>query len=173
MGRRPIGKVAMTGAERTRLYRRRHPTDKPSPKASADDGVLQKELAQAKARMHGLEGEVAALKAELALSVGGRFALQQRSKPKAEKPPLPPDEERDRQIKGLKTRVQNLRSQLHAEREWHRHKADGSMSFQTMSAISKALHPDADPGKTERDQAYKLFTAWKADRDKARRQTGS
>jgi hypothetical protein len=136
--------------------------------------VLQKELAQAKARLHGLEAEVAALKVELALSVGGRFAPRQRSKLKAEKPPLPPDEERDRQIKGLKTRVQNLRVQLHAEREWHRHKDGGSMSFQTVSAISKVLHPDvAAPNKAEREQAYKLFTAWKADKDKARRQAGS
>jgi hypothetical protein len=29
MGRPPIGKVAMTGAERTRLYRLKHGTDKP------------------------------------------------------------------------------------------------------------------------------------------------
>src|SRR5262245_54750725 len=108
MGRRPIRKVARTGAERTRPDRREHAATKPPPTTGADDAantmdVLRKELAQAKTRMHGLEAEVAALKAELADSVGGRFAPRQRSaaKPKTGRPPLPPDEERDRIIKGL------------------------------------------------------------------------
>jgi hypothetical protein len=46
---------------------------------------------------------------------------------------------------------------------------DGSMSFQTMSAISKALHPDHKPSEAELEEAYKAFTAWKADSNKARR----
>jgi hypothetical protein len=44
------------------------------------------------------------------------------------------------------------------------------MSFQTMSAISKALHPDSKPGEPEREQAFKLFSAWKADKDRAKRE---
>jgi hypothetical protein len=39
MGRAPIGKIAMTGAERTRLYRRKHGTAKPVPKPSADNAA--------------------------------------------------------------------------------------------------------------------------------------
>jgi hypothetical protein len=45
------------------------------------------------------------------------------------------------------------------------------MNFQTMSAIAKTLHPDRTPSEAERAEARKLFTAWKADRDKARRRT--
>jgi hypothetical protein len=52
MGRPPIGKVAMSGAERTRIYRRKHAPPKP---ASAD---LAQELAQAKVRIAELEAVV-------------------------------------------------------------------------------------------------------------------
>jgi hypothetical protein len=55
MGRPPIGKVAMTGAERTRLYRLKHAADKPVTKvtkpADPDAAALKKELAQARARL--------------------------------------------------------------------------------------------------------------------------
>jgi len=141
------------------------------------DETAKAQQQKLEARIRELEAELAALKAELADSVGARFAPGQRepTKPKAEKPPLPLDEERDRQIKGLKTRVRNLTSELHAQREWHRRKADGSMSFQTMSAIAKALHPEQREHWTRAeldaalDEACKAFMAWKADKDKARR----
>jgi hypothetical protein len=61
MGRPPIGKVAMTTAERVRRYRLKHP-DKPVTKhdklaaAKAEIAALKQELAQAKS-------EIAALKA--------------------------------------------------------------------------------------------------------------
>jgi hypothetical protein len=44
------------------------------------------------------------------------------------------------------------------------------MSFQTMSAIARTLHPDSKPSEAERAEACKLFTAWKSDKDRARRQ---
>jgi hypothetical protein len=49
------------------------------------------------------------------------------------------------------------------------------MSFATMSAIAKVVHPDTRRQATEADldRACKLFTAWKADKDKARRPFGS
>jgi hypothetical protein len=95
-----------------------------------------------------------------------------RSKSKAERPPLAPDEERDRQIKALKTRVRNLTAELHHTREHNDSKIahDGGMNFRTMSAIANVLHPDRQPSETERAEACRLFTAWKADKDKARRQ---
>jgi hypothetical protein len=60
MGRPPSGKVAMTGAERTRLYRHRHATAKPVTKpvtkpADPDHTALMTELARAKARIAELE----------------------------------------------------------------------------------------------------------------------
>jgi hypothetical protein len=55
MGRPPIGKVAMTGAERTRLYRERQP--KP---VTIDARIreLEKELARERARVRKLESEL-------------------------------------------------------------------------------------------------------------------
>ena len=53
MGRPSIGKVAMTGAERTRLYRLKHsaakPVTKPVTTLGTDAAALEQELAQAKA----------------------------------------------------------------------------------------------------------------------------
>jgi hypothetical protein len=44
------------------------------------------------------------------------------------------------------------------------------VNFVTQSAIAKCLHPDHKPSEEQRVEACKLFTAWKADKDKARRQ---
>jgi hypothetical protein len=105
--------------------------------------------------------------AVLRLRINSTFVDCCATKPKADKPPLPPDEERDRQIKALKTRVQNLTAELKATREW---KGGGdSMNFVTMSAISKCLHPDHEASEEERTAGFKLFTAWKADKAKAQR----
>jgi hypothetical protein len=54
-----------------------------------------------------------------------------------------------------------------------RPKTDGSMSFKTKSLIAKCLHPDSrnDATEADKDEACKLFTAWKSDKDKARRRT--
>jgi hypothetical protein len=61
MGRPSIGKVAMTGAERTRLYRLKHsaakPVTKPVTTLGTDAAALEQELAQAKARIAELEAE--------------------------------------------------------------------------------------------------------------------
>jgi hypothetical protein len=81
MGRPPIGKVAMSGAERTRLYRLKHGTAEPVTKhvtkpAGHVHDALVRELAAARARIAELEAklqqlteqddsEVAVLKAEL------------------------------------------------------------------------------------------------------------
>jgi hypothetical protein len=37
------------------------------------------------------------------------------------------------------------------------------MSFETMSAIARCLHPDASPSEEERTSAFKLFSAWRVD----------
>jgi hypothetical protein len=56
MGRPPIGKVAMTGAERVRKYRARHAVTKPVTKHSAGDDT---------ARVRQLEADIRLLKADL------------------------------------------------------------------------------------------------------------
>jgi hypothetical protein len=194
MGRPPIGKVAMTGAERVRRYRHKHGTDKlvtkPAPPVTKPTGPdhdalvqelaqAKQELAAAKARIVELEkagavaaAEIAALKAELHdVVVGARFAPKRRepAKPKVEKPPLPPDEARDRQIKGLKTANKNMRAELHHLREWCRTTGipeRGGMSFNIHGRIFKPLHPDHRKHLTRAeldaalDEACKMFTAW-------------
>jgi hypothetical protein len=95
------------------------------------------------------------------------------NKPKAAKPPLPPDEARDRRIKALATENRNLKAKLRIMQERYNDglaKA-GGMSFATQSAIAKVLHPDTRKQATEAelDKACKLFTSWKADKDKAQR----
>jgi hypothetical protein len=67
MGRPPIGAVAMSGAERTRLYRLKRSAAAPVTKLvtehRADDGA---ELQQARSRIAELEAEATALKARAA-----------------------------------------------------------------------------------------------------------
>jgi hypothetical protein len=157
--------MGLSNAERQRRYVARL---KAQAKAGGDNealkarcAALEKELATAKAHITEMRDEM----------LGQRFAPKPR-KPKTERPPLPPDEERDRIIKGLKTRVRNLTFELQAIRELNTKIAmnRGMMNFQTMSAIAIALHPDRKPSEAEREHACKLFTAWKADSAKARRQ---
>jgi hypothetical protein len=178
MGRPPIGKVAMTGAERVRRYRLKHGADKPVTKpvtkpAREDATRWQAEVAALKAENERLRKELTESREDmLAQTVQFRDELKRRAaKPKAEKPPLSPDEARDRRIKALAAEVRNLKGQLRGERLLHSEALlrVGGMSFATMSAIAKALHPDRESTAAERDTALKLFTAWKSDSHKARR----
>ena len=45
----------------------------------------------------------------------------------------------------------------------------GGLTFKASSLIAKALHPDATPSAEIRLNAFKAFSAWKNDRDVARR----
>ena len=154
MGRPPIGKVAMTGAERTRLYRRRlGPVTKPvtKPAGPSHDALVQ-ELVEARAEIGLLRQRIQDLEK----------ALGNKPKPKSEpKPSLDPGSEAARQIKALKTRVRNLQDQLAMERNTFLKL--GRMDFATRSLIAKVLHPEATLSDKVRDDAYKAFTAWTAD----------
>jgi hypothetical protein len=197
VGRPPIGKVAMTAAERMRLYRRKlaaaKPVTKPVTKPASDgDDALVKELVQAKTRIAELEreltgerevnaaraaprdnkdGRIAELEEEIrGLKLHIRFGPKPR-KLKSEKPPLPPDEQRERIIKGLRTRVQNLTRELHYTREWKEAAKARGMSFATRGTIFKPLHSDSRKSLTEGeplplkleaalDEAAKAMNAW-------------
>jgi hypothetical protein len=165
-----------TGAERQRRYMARLKAAAGSQSAVTNGATVKdREIAALKAQIAELEAAQKGGQGEYILAIErenstlrGQLERQQRQSPKADKPPLPPDEARDRRIKALETRVRNLRAELHASQEWNRGK-DGSMNFKTMAAISKVLHPDREPSEAERVEACKLFTAWKATRDAARR----
>jgi hypothetical protein len=190
MGRPPIGKVAMTGAERVRLHRLKHgitktvtkPVTKP---ASPSYDALVQELAAVNAKLEAALAAKPAKAAPASASVQEELLMEQREnsmlqkrvhdlekalaakpKPKSEpKPPLDPDSEAARQIKSLKTRVKNLQGELAQERELYGRTLlkMGHMDFKTSSLIAKALHPDSNPSREVREAAYKDFTAWKAD----------
>jgi hypothetical protein len=71
----------------------------------------------------------------------------------------------------LKKQNKELQSQLHQMRNWCNNEITraGSLTFKASSLIAKALHPDAVPNEEVRLQAFKAFSAWKSDRDAARR----
>jgi hypothetical protein len=55
MGRPPIGKTAMTGAERVQRYRLRHASDTPATKPTKADDIKDREIASLQARIAELE----------------------------------------------------------------------------------------------------------------------
>jgi predicted nuclease with TOPRIM domain len=71
----------------------------------------------------------------------------------------------------LKEQNKELQSQLHQTWNWYDNEITrvGGLTFKTSSLIAKALHPDAVPNEEVRLQAFKAFSAWKSDRDAARR----
>jgi len=71
----------------------------------------------------------------------------------------------------LKKQTKELQSQLHQTRNWYNNQITraGGLTFKASSLIAKALHPDAMPSEEVRLQAFKAFSAWKSDRDAARR----
>ena len=80
MGRPPIGKTAMTGAERTRLYRLKHGTAKPVTKpvtkpAGADHAALVKELERATARFRELQARCRDLEARIVEAKASKGAI--------------------------------------------------------------------------------------------------
>jgi chromosome segregation ATPase len=79
--------------------------------------------------------------------------------------------EADCEVACLKKQTQELQSQLHQTRNWYNNQITraGGLTFKASSLIAKALHPDATPDEEVRVQAFKAFSAWKSDRDAARR----
>jgi hypothetical protein len=71
----------------------------------------------------------------------------------------------------LKKQNEELQSQLHQTWNWYNNEITraGGLPFKVGSLIAKALHPDAVPNEEVRLQAFKAFSAWKSDRDAARR----
>jgi hypothetical protein len=76
-----------------------------------------------------------------------------------------------RVIARLKEKNNERRSQLRQMYDWYNHEITnaGGLTFKASSLIAKALHPDATPSEEVRLEAFKAFSAWKGDRDAARR----
>jgi hypothetical protein len=71
----------------------------------------------------------------------------------------------------LKEKNKELQSQLRQTWDWYNNEITnaGGLTFKASSLIAKALHPDATPSEEVRLEAFKAFSAWKGDRDAARR----
>ena len=96
------------------------------------------------------------------VKTGKRLAKpQQQPQPKPPKPPLDPESEAARQIKALKTRNTNLRSELAHLKRWYDNQLlrNGKMPLGTHRAIIKCLHPDTRRQITDEDyeRACRLF----------------
>jgi hypothetical protein len=168
MGRPPIGKVAMTGAERTRLYRLKRgiakPVTKPVTKpkdAAAMIGALQKQLAAAKARIAELEAGKAAIDpATFSMSAQKRMEAWQRQ----------------RMAAMMQSFQQIVRDEVHRRideiilPDW-RHKIKeakliyerrkGIMDKATFKLIWSALHPDSRKSISDKKlaEAFDAFSA--------------
>jgi hypothetical protein len=77
----------------------------------------------------------------------------------------------DCEVACLKEQNKELQSQLHQTWNWYNNEITrtGGLTFKASSLIAKALHPDVTPNEEIRLQAFKAFSAWKSDRDAARR----
>jgi hypothetical protein len=183
--------MALTGDAKTaymREYMRKRraaeatnkPKGEPQQQHKQQDAHATARVRELEATLQARDKQIAALKAELVDTVEqARASRDERkrpaAKPKAERPPLPPDEARDKKIKALTTENRNLKKKMIDLSIWYTEAlaTTGGMNFATQSAIAKCLHPDKDPPTNEeRNEAFKLFSAWKSD-NRAARPTGS
>jgi chromosome segregation ATPase len=97
---------------------------------------------------------------DLEIAVAGRESTLRSTQTKA-----------DCEVACLKKQNKELQSQLHQTWNWYNNEITraGRLTFKASSLIAKALHPDATPNEEVRLQAFKAFSAWKSDRDAARR----
>jgi len=75
------------------------------------------------------------------------------------------------EVARLKEKNKELQLKLRHMWDWHNNEVTkaGGLTFKASSLIAKALHPDSMPSEEVRLEAFKAFSAWKGDRDAARR----
>jgi hypothetical protein len=75
------------------------------------------------------------------------------------------------EVARLKEKNKELQFKLRHMWDWHNNEITkaGGLTFKASSLIAKALHPDAPPSEEIRLEAFKAFSAWKSDRDAAKR----
>jgi hypothetical protein len=172
----------MTGAERIQRYRAKHgirpPAPTPSAAATATVAPLQARIVELEARNRTLAAENTMLRIENRLLPQRerqikslKTQLQHLQRDVSQRPPLPPDEQRDLEIQSLKMVNQELRRRLRSFREHHEKEMQraGGMNFQTRAAIAKCLHPDHAMTDAERDHALRLFNQFVTDSRKVNR----
>jgi len=75
------------------------------------------------------------------------------------------------EVASLKEKNKELQFELRQTCDWYKNEIikAGGLTFKASSLIAKALHPDAPPSEEIRLEAFKAFSAWKSDRDAAKR----
>ena len=75
------------------------------------------------------------------------------------------------EVARLKEKNKELQFKLRHMWDWYNDEITkaGGLTFKASSLIAKALHPDAPPSEEIRLDAFKAFSAWKGDRDAAKR----
>jgi hypothetical protein len=136
MGRPPIGKVAMTAAERVRRHRLKHTVTKVTKHPEAADAR----------KTEALEARIRELEAELA-------RRDQRSPP-------PPTGDTAK----LQARIKELEAELESEREqsesgWRAARRGIKFSYDGYRLLLSCLHPDSTVTPEKRERAFKIFTA--------------
>ena len=169
MGRQPIGKVAMSGAERQRRYQRKLAEGYDIGPLKAHIRELEAELARsAKQRADGavtkpvtkhstgsstgrireLEADVRLLKAELEGERKLREAAEARTSPTTE------------HIAELEKLLHKYSMKIDALQGENKRlaKAKGGMRVDEYNKILKVLHSDRRPSEAENNEAFRLFT---------------
>jgi hypothetical protein len=166
--------VALTNAERQRRYiaRLKAATVTNGDGSGEDEiAVLRTALAQATVTNAALEARITELE-----TTNVRLAMDNVKLRDAQaKPRLPPDEQRERTIKALRTEVRNLKTENSALLQMYDYDLAlvGAMSTAARHAISRCLHPDQEPAAAERTAAMRLFNAWLADQKSAAQRRGA
>ena len=71
------------------------------------------------------------------------------------------------EVARLEEKNKELQFKLRQMLDWYNN--ESGLTFKASSLIAKALHPDATPSEEVRLEAFKAFSAWKGDRDSAKR----
>jgi hypothetical protein len=173
MGRRPIGKMAMSGAERQRRYQRKLAEGYDIGPLKAHIRELEAELARSAkqradsavtkpvtkhstgsstgdgtSRIRELEADVRLLKDELARERAQRKAAEARTSPTTDR-----IAELEKLLHKYSLKIDGLQGQ-----NKRMAKAQGGMRVDEYNKILKVLHPDRKPSEAEKNEAFRLFT---------------
>jgi len=143
--------IVISNAERQARWRAKRDAEIEALRAA----IIKAGLARAQAENHLLRQRVLDLETALARRESvAKFAQTQAS-----------------EVARLKEKNKELKFKLRQMWDWHNNEITktGGLTFKASSLIAKALHPDATPSEEIRLDAFKAFSAWKSDRDVARR----
>jgi len=119
----------------------------------------------------------ATIKAELALAQAENHVLRQRildlekALVRRESAVKSAQTKAASEVARLREKNKELQVKLRHMWDWHNNEVTkaGGLTFKASSLIAKALHPDSMPSEEVRLEAFKAFSAWKGDRDAAKR----